>query len=142
MNILALLERLPARRRTPLSTYRLQLHHQFGFREAAAVLPYLERLGVSDCYTSSVFKARPGSLHGYDITDHNALNPELGSEADYERFARISNDAAWAICWILCLIIWGLIPIITRGGAMCWRMARRLRLLRTSISIGLRSSRN
>ena len=74
------------RRRTPLTTYRLQLRGGFGFREAAALTDYLAALGVTDCYTSPVLKARPGSTHGYDITDHNALNPELGGEAGYEGF--------------------------------------------------------
>ena len=30
-------------------------------------------------------KARPGSTHGYDIVDHNALNPELGPPESFER---------------------------------------------------------
>ena len=67
----------------PRATYRLQLRAGFGFNEAAAVAPYLARLGVSHLYLSSFFKARPGSPHGYDITDHARLNPELGSEAEY-----------------------------------------------------------
>ncbi len=67
----------------PRATYRLQLRNGFGFAEAAAIAPYLARLGVSHVYLSPVFKARPGSTHGYDITDHAKLNPELGTEADY-----------------------------------------------------------
>jgi len=67
----------------PRATYRLQLRGGFGFKEAAAVAPYLARLGVSHVYLSPFFKARPGSPHGYDITDHARLNPELGSEAEY-----------------------------------------------------------
>src|SRR5258708_1462262 len=74
-------------RRIPISTYRLQMHHQFGFREATLILSYLSRLGVGDCYTSPLLKARPGSTHGYDITDHHVLNPDLGSEQDYDRFS-------------------------------------------------------
>ena len=67
----------------PRATYRLQLRSSFGFRNAAAVAPYLARLGISHVYLSPIFKARPGSAHGYDITDHTKLNPELGSEDDY-----------------------------------------------------------
>ncbi len=67
----------------PRATYRLQLRSGFGFNHAAAIAPYLARLGVSHVYLSPVFKARPGSPHGYDITDHARLNPELGSEEDY-----------------------------------------------------------
>ena len=40
---------------------------------------------VSHLYGSPYLKARPGSTHGYDIVDHNALNPELGGEAAFER---------------------------------------------------------
>lgn len=82
----AALDGLRERRRTPLSTYRLQLHPRFGFGEAGGLADYLARLGVTDCYTSPILKARPGSTHGYDITDHGSFNPELGGEAGYERF--------------------------------------------------------
>ena len=68
----------------PRATYRLQLRKSFGFADAARIAPYLARLGISHAYVSPVFKARPGSTHGYDITDHSELNPELGTEADYE----------------------------------------------------------
>ncbi len=67
----------------PRATYRLQFHAGFGFRDATALAPYLGRLGVSHVYASPYLKARPGSTHGYDITDHHALNPELGTEADF-----------------------------------------------------------
>ena len=67
----------------PRATYRLQLRAGFGFNEAAAIAPYLARLGVSHVYLSPFFKARPGSAHGYDITNHAELNPELGTEAEY-----------------------------------------------------------
>ena len=68
----------------PESTYRLQFHAGFTFRDAAAVVPYLHDLGVTDCYASPYLKARPGSTHGYDVIDHSSLNPELGGESDYE----------------------------------------------------------
>ncbi|BAU48063.1 4-alpha-glucanotransferase [Sulfurifustis variabilis] len=70
----------------PDATYRLQFNRDYTFRHAAALAPYLRRLGVSHCYASPYLKARPGSRHGYDIVDHNALNPEIGSDADYEAF--------------------------------------------------------
>jgi (1->4)-alpha-D-glucan 1-alpha-D-glucosylmutase len=67
----------------PRATYRLQMRAGFGFTQAAAIAPYLAGLGVSHVYLSPIFKARPGSVHGYDIADHGQLNPELGTEADY-----------------------------------------------------------
>ncbi len=74
------------RPRIPVATYRLQFNRAFTFEDARRVVPYLAALGISDVYASSYLAARPGSLHGYDIVDHNALNPELGTEADYDRF--------------------------------------------------------
>ena len=71
------------RMNAPRSTYRLQLHAGFGFLGAAAIAPYLAQLGVSHVYLSPIFKARPGSMHGYDVADHNQLNPELGTEEDF-----------------------------------------------------------
>ena len=71
----------------PLATYRLQLTKDFGFDDAAALAPYLKDLGVTHLYASPFLKARPGSTHGYDIVDHDRLNPELGGE---EGFARLS----------------------------------------------------
>lgn len=71
----------------PRATYRLQLHRDFTFAQAEAVLPYLAALGISHVYVSPILKARAGSLHGYDIIDHNALNPELGDRAAFERLA-------------------------------------------------------
>lgn len=70
----------------PTATYRLQFHSGFGFRQASAILDYLSALGVSHVYASPVFKARPGSTHGYDVEDHNSINPELGGGADFQDF--------------------------------------------------------
>lgn len=70
----------------PLATYRLQLNHKFTFAQATAIVPYLSSLGVSHCYISPCLKARPGSMHGYDIVDHNSLNPEIGSPEDFDGF--------------------------------------------------------
>ena len=70
---------------TPRATYRLQFHKDFGFDHATALAPYLARLGISHLYASPYLKARPGSTHGYDIVDHDALNPELGDQAAFER---------------------------------------------------------
>ncbi|HVY44457.1 MAG TPA: alpha-amylase family glycosyl hydrolase, partial [Minicystis sp.] len=78
-----------AHARVPRATYRLQFHHGFTFRDARALVPYLDALGVSDVYASPFLKARPGSLHGYDIVDHNALNPEIGTR---EELAGLAAD--------------------------------------------------
>jgi (1->4)-alpha-D-glucan 1-alpha-D-glucosylmutase len=70
----------------PLSTYRLQFNREFTFRDAAKLVPYLASLGITHCYASPYLRARPGSMHGYDIIDHHSLNPEIGSPEDYEGF--------------------------------------------------------
>ena len=62
----------------PSSTYRLQLNRDFPFSAARRVLPYLKRLGVTDVYLSPIWASAPGSGHGYDVTDHSVVNPELG----------------------------------------------------------------
>jgi (1->4)-alpha-D-glucan 1-alpha-D-glucosylmutase len=69
--------------RRPESTYRLQFTSKFTFPAARDLVPYLHDLGISDCYASPYLKARPGSLHGYDVVDHSKLNPEVGTEEEY-----------------------------------------------------------
>jgi len=71
----------------PTATYRLQFNSRFTFADATRLVPYLHDLGISHCYSSPLLKSRPGSTHGYDIVDHSALNPELGSREEFERFA-------------------------------------------------------
>ncbi len=75
------------------ATYRLQLHAGFDFDDAAALVPYLKRLGVSHLYLSPVTEARPGSAHGYDVIDHNAVNPELGGRAGFDRLLETARAA-------------------------------------------------
>lgn len=70
----------------PRATYRLQFSKEFTFNHARRIVPYLHALGISHCYASPLLKARSGSSHGYDIVDHNALNPELGTPEDFHHF--------------------------------------------------------
>jgi len=71
----------------PCSTYRIQLNLHFTFTQAAAVVSYLHDLGITDCYTSPFLMAHPGSMHGYDVTDHTRFNPEIGSDEQFTEFA-------------------------------------------------------
>src|SRR6266850_549183 len=71
--------------RVPDATYRFQFHAKFRFADALKLVPYLARLGISHLYASPFLKARPGSTHGYDIIDHNAVNPEIGTEAELRK---------------------------------------------------------
>ena len=70
----------------PTSTYRLQLNRQFTFDDAAAIADYLADLGISHVYCSPYLQAAPGSMHGYDVVDHEQVNEELGGEAGHARF--------------------------------------------------------
>ena len=70
----------------PASTYRLQLGHDVGFREALSLLDYLEELGVRGVYTSPYLRAERGSTHGYNVVDDAAIDPMLGTMADYQAF--------------------------------------------------------
>jgi len=79
-------ERLLAPQELPLSTYRIQLHRDFDFARASAVVPYLARLGVSHLYASPILRAMPGSNHGYDVVDHTEVNPELGGAVGFSTF--------------------------------------------------------
>ena len=78
--------------RIPRATYRIQFNHGFTFRDAAEIVPYLAELGVSDLYASPYLQARPGSMHGYDITNHEALHPEIGTEADHARLSALLRE--------------------------------------------------
>ncbi len=83
----------PLRRPVPTSTYRVQLTPDFGFDAAAEVVPYLSDLGVSHLYCSPWLAATSGSRHGYDVTDHARINPELGGVEGLKRL-RTACDAA------------------------------------------------
>ena len=72
----------------PRATYRVQLHSEFRFADAMALVAYLAELGISHLYCSPILRARPGSQHGYDVVDHGQLNPELGTREDFDRLVQ------------------------------------------------------
>ncbi len=77
----------------PTSTYRLQFSQRFGFAAARELLPYLADLGVTDCYSSPILRATPGSTHGYDICDHGDSIPSSGRSADFVAWCAALRDA-------------------------------------------------
>lgn len=79
-------------RRTPVSTYRLQLGPGLTFDQARAQLDYLDDLGITDLYLSPILQAAPGSTHGYDVVDHAVIAASMGGRTGFERLA----DAAHA----------------------------------------------
>jgi (1->4)-alpha-D-glucan 1-alpha-D-glucosylmutase len=74
--------------RIPSSTYRLQLHKDFTFDDAAGVADYLHALGISHVYCSPYLQAAPGSTHGYDVVSHQRVNEELGGAEAHDRFCK------------------------------------------------------
>ncbi len=78
--------------RTPASTYRIQLHKGYTFDDVAASALYLQELGITHVYCSPYLQASPGSMHGYDVVDHQRVNDELGGRAAHGRFCRALSD--------------------------------------------------
>ena len=78
--------------RTPSSTYRLQLHKGFTFDDAAGIASYLYDLGVTHVYSSPYLQAAPGSMHGYDVVDHQRVNKELGGSEAHQRFSKTLGE--------------------------------------------------
>jgi (1->4)-alpha-D-glucan 1-alpha-D-glucosylmutase len=77
----------------PTSAYRLQLHLEFNFTDAAVIVPYLAALGVSHLYLSPVLEAAPGSTHGYDVVEHGRISPELGGAGGLRRLTAACRRA-------------------------------------------------
>lgn len=88
-------------RRPITSTYRLQLRgpgadpdgREFGFAQAAELVPYLADLGVSHLYLSPIFASARESNHNYDVTDPTVVNPELGGVDGLRLLARTAHEA-------------------------------------------------
>src|SRR5690625_7838828 len=78
----------PAIGAVPTSTYRVQLHQGFTADDAAALVPYLARLGVGHLFCSPVLQAAPGSTHGYDVVDHSRIAAEIGGGEALRRPSR------------------------------------------------------
>jgi (1->4)-alpha-D-glucan 1-alpha-D-glucosylmutase len=73
----------------PGATYRMQLDRGFTFDDAAGLLPYLSALGITHLYSSPWLKARAGTTHGYDIVDHNSINPEIGDPQSLDNLSAV-----------------------------------------------------
>ena len=81
----------------PSSTYRLQLHAEFQLTDAQAIVSYLQKMGISTLYASPCFRARKGSMHGYDVTNPHEINPEIGTWQEFEETIALlrQNDMGW-----------------------------------------------
>ena len=77
----------------PRATYRVQLREEFDFDSAAAIVPYLEELGVSHLYCSPYMRAAAHSPHGYDVVDPTRVSEALGGDAGLGRLDRALENA-------------------------------------------------
>ncbi|MFP4081853.1 MAG: malto-oligosyltrehalose synthase [Candidatus Aminicenantes bacterium] len=84
--------------RIPEATYRIQFNSGFNFSHAKRIIPYFKELGISDVYASPVFKAKKGSIHGYDVVDSNQINPELGGMAGLKKL--FAETEKYQMGWI------------------------------------------
>ena len=84
--------------RLPLSTYRLQLSHQFTFSQVEALVPYFEKLGITDLYLSPILQAQPSSTHGYDTVDYAAINSELGGIEGLRKLSHRLQEHHLGLC--------------------------------------------
>lgn len=82
----------------PKSSYRLQFNSNFGFKEAKEIIPYLSEMGISTIYASPILKAVKGSSHCYDVVDTTKLNPDLGTEEEFDELIKISKK--YKMSWI------------------------------------------
>lgn len=76
----------------PSSTYRVQLHREFSFDELKQIVEYIHELGISTIYAAPIGSATPGSTHGYDVTDPNRINPEVGDRRDMQELRQILRE--------------------------------------------------
>ena len=126
----------------PLSaTARLQFHKDFTLDDATALVPYFAKLGISHLYASPLLKARAGSTHGYDIVDHNQINPELGGEEALRRLVAALRAHDMGLSSTSCPTTWASAATTTPGGWTCWNGAAPAPMPSISTSTGIRRTR-
>jgi (1->4)-alpha-D-glucan 1-alpha-D-glucosylmutase len=72
----------------PSSTYRIQLHKDFTFKDVEDILDYLQQLGVSTIYAAPILSSTPGSMHGYDVIDPHTIDPEIGTLEEFKTLSK------------------------------------------------------
>lgn len=81
----------------PTSTYRLQIHSEFTCDDAARLVPYLNRLGISHVFVAPILQATPGSTHNYDVVDHSRVSVDNGGEEGFRRLANALHEAGMGL---------------------------------------------
>jgi len=109
----------------PISTYRWQLHKGFSFQDAREVVLISPSWASPIVTVRPICKLGPAARTAYDITDHNTLNAELGTPADYQAF--VNELARYQMGQVLDFVPnhnGRRFPSRTAGGATSWNMAR------------------
>src|SRR4029079_11730112 len=76
----------------PSSTYRLQITDDFTLTDAAAIVPYLTRLGIGAIYLSPILQSTTGSTHGYDTTDVTRIDAGRGGEDGFAALRAAASE--------------------------------------------------
>ena len=72
----------------PTSIYRVQLTPAFTLDDLVGVLPLLAARGITAIYLSPITTPQPGSENGYNVIEHDRINPELGGEQAFSSLVR------------------------------------------------------
>ncbi len=116
-----IVQRLPPAPPPPSSTYRVQLHAGFTFRDAARIVPYLADLGIDSLYTSPFLQSAPRQHPRLRCRRLSELNPEIGGEGDLARLVATFATTDWACSSISCPTTWASPAAPTPGGRTYWR---------------------
>ncbi|STX50375.1 Maltooligosyl trehalose synthase [Legionella busanensis] len=84
--------------RIPLATYRVQLNKDLPFEKVESLLDFFKKLGISDIYTSPILQAQPGSTHGYDATNYEEINQDLGGYDGFKHFCLTLQEKGLNLC--------------------------------------------
>ena len=127
----------------PVATYRLQLAKDaMTFRDAAALVPYLDQLGVSHVYVSPCLKTRSGSSHGYAVVDFGQLDAGLGGADGFCELVEALHRRGMGLVLDVVSNHMSATPGENAWWSDVWRMARRRPTPPISTSIGAPSRRN
>ena len=91
--LVAMAEEVASQRRIPSATYRLQFNPELHLPRCPGdrALPRMPWASATSTPRRSS-RPGPGSGHGYDVCDHGRLNPDLGSEEDFDALAGALRD--------------------------------------------------
>ncbi len=76
----------------PSATYRLQVSPKLKLQEIKKLIPYFHSLGISTLYFAPFFCSKPGSEHGYDVTNPLQLNQAIGTEEELREISELLKE--------------------------------------------------